>query len=138
MADRERFTVSIDPELSGKFAALAKRSGYTNRSKLVCDLIRGKLVDEDWEKDREALGTITLLYDHHQRRLLNALADIQHDHHEQVLCTCHVHLNHDLCAETIMVRGKAERIRAIVDRMRRLKGVLHATLSMSSTGAALA
>lgn len=138
MAERDRFTVSIEPGLAGRFTALVGRSGGANRSKFVCDLIREKLVQEEWESDQEALGTITLLYDHHRRRLLNALASLQHDHLQQVLCSTHVHLSHDLCAETIMVRGQAGTLRALVDRMRRLKGVLHATLSMSSTGAALA
>ena len=54
------------------------------------------------------------------------------------MATTHVHLTHHLCAEMIMVRGRAEQIRALADALRQLKGVLHATLSMSSTGRALA
>jgi CopG family nickel-responsive transcriptional regulator len=137
MSDRERFTISIEPALSAKLTRLAKRSGASNRSKFLCDLIRARLVEEEWEGNQEALGTITMLYDHHQRTLLNALADVQHDHHSQVLCTTHIHLTHDLCAEVVMVRGKAQEIRGLADRMQRLKGMLHLALSMSSTGNSL-
>lgn len=134
MPARERFTVSIEPALSAKLETLMRRTGEANRSKMVSDLVRARLVEEEWDDDRDALGTITLLYDHHRRQLLNALADVQHDYHDQVLCATHVHLSHSLCAEVIIVRGRAEGIRALADRMRRLKGVLHCTLGMSSTG----
>ena len=54
------------------------------------------------------------------------------------MASTHVHLTHHLCAEMIMVRGRAGQIRALTDALHQLKGVLHATLSMSSTGRALA
>jgi CopG family nickel-responsive transcriptional regulator len=96
--------------------------------------VRNQLVAEEWENDQEALATITLVYDHHKPKLNDKLIDLQHDHHDIILTATHVHLDHDLCAEMIMMRGSARVIRTLADRLKQEKGVLHASLSMSSTG----
>jgi CopG family nickel-responsive transcriptional regulator len=137
MSDLVRASFSLDKHLRDQFERFADERGYQNRSEFLRDLLREHLVQEEWEKDQEALGTITLVYDHHQRQLSAKLIDVQHDHHDIVLATTHVHLSHDLCAEAIMLRGKASQIRTMADLLRKQKGVLHATLSMSSTGKAL-
>jgi CopG family nickel-responsive transcriptional regulator len=108
--------------------------GHANRSEFVRDLIRGRLVERAWEADQEAVGTITLVYDHGKRRLAEKLTDEQHHHHDQVLASTHVHLDEKLCAEMIMVRGRAGGIRALAERLGRQKGVLHANLAIGSTG----
>ena len=122
MTDLVRASFSLDKHLHDQFERIADERGYKNRSEFLRDLLREHLVQEEWEKDQEAVGTVTLVYD---------------DHHDLVLATTHVHLSHDLCAETIMLRGHASKIRTMADLLRKQKGVLHATLSMSSTGKAL-
>ena len=98
MPELVRFSLSIEDTLMDKLEELVKKSGYTNRSEFVRDMIRDRLVKREWERDREVLGTITLIYDHHVRQLSDKLIDLQHDHHKEVLVTTHVHLTHDLCA----------------------------------------
>ena len=39
-----------------------------------------------------------------------------------------------MCAEMIMMKGVAEELRALANALQQQKGVLHAALSMSSTG----
>lgn len=130
-----RQSFSMDSALWEKVEQLVRESGYTNRSEFLRDIIRQRLVEREWESGvGEVVGTITLVYDHHARRLNEKLTDIQHDHHDAILATTHVHLDHDMCAEMIMMRGQPATIRAIADRIRQQKGVLHASLSMSSTG----
>ena len=138
MSDLERLSISLERPLLARLAKLVKDSHYTNRSEYIRDLIRNKIVEQEWERDEEALGTVTLLYDHHSRGLSDRLTHIQHDHHSNILATTHVHLTHDLCAEMIMIRGKARLIRGMCDAMSREKGVLHASLSLSSIGKKLA
>ena len=137
MSDLIRLSVSIEKPLYDRLEKLVQQSGYTNRSEFVRDMIREKLVDVEWSSDRRVVGTLTLIYDHHRRGLTARLTDLQHDHHAAVLATTHVHLTHDLCAEMILIKGKASHIRNLADRIRRLKGVLHAELSMASTGTQL-
>ncbi|MDZ4860627.1 MAG: nickel-responsive transcriptional regulator NikR [Candidatus Hydrogenedentes bacterium] len=134
MSDLERLSISIEKSLQSRLEKLVKDSHYTNRSEYIRDLIRNKIVEQEWEHDEEALGTVTLLYDHHTRGLSDRLTHIQHDHHSNILATTHVHLTHDLCAEMIMIKGKAMLIRAMCDAMSREKGVLHATLALSTIG----
>lgn len=138
MSDLARLSFSIEEALVEKLERMVKRSHYANRSEFIRDLIRSKLVEEQWAADREALGTVTLLYDHHAPRLHERLTELQHQHHGAVLATTHIHLDKHLCAEMIMIRGRAGEIQKLADLMRQQKGVLHATLSMSSTGKTLA
>jgi len=137
VSDLERLSFSLDRSLLERLAALQVEAGYGNRSEFLRDMIRGRLVDRAWELDEEAVGTITLVYDHNVRRLNEKLTDLQHDHHEVILATTHVHLDHHHCVEVILVRGRAGRIRAIADALQKQKGVLHGGLSMSSTGKGL-
>jgi len=137
VSDLVRLSLSIEKPLFEQLEKLVKTSGYENRSEFVRDLIRDRLVKGEWDKDEEVLGTITMVYDHHQRRLAEKLIDLQHHHHASVLVTTHVHLSHHLCAEVILVRGRASLIRKLADAIHQQKGVLHAELSMTSTGSEL-
>ncbi len=134
MSNLARLSFSIEQPLLERLERLLQETSYQNRSEFIRDMIRQQLVDQEWERNELALGTITILYDHHIRQLSEKLTDLQHDHHEAILATTHVHLTHHLCAEMIMVKGRADLIRSLANRLRQQKGVLHATLSMSSTG----
>jgi CopG family nickel-responsive transcriptional regulator len=134
VADLERLSFSLERPLLERLEKLREEAGYGNRSEFLRDMIRGRLVDRAWELDEEAVGTITLVYDHHARGLNEKLTDLQHDHHEVILATTHCHLDHHHCVEVILVRGRAGRLRAIADGLQRQKGVLHGGLSMSATG----
>ncbi|MBN2448528.1 MAG: nickel-responsive transcriptional regulator NikR [Phycisphaerae bacterium] len=138
MSDLMRLSISLEKQLADRLERLVTGSRYTNRSEFVRDMIRERLVEQQWaDEQREVIGTVTMLYDHHTRQLTERLMDIQHRFHDEVLATTHVHLSHDLCAEMIMVRGAAAHIRQLVDELRQQRGVLHAALAMGSTGEAL-
>ena len=129
-----RLSFSIEEDLMKKMSRLMKRGRIKNRSEFIRDLIRSRLVELEWEKDAEAIGTITLVYDHETRRLSDKLTQLQHKHHHAVLAPTHVHHDHHLCAEMIMVKGRARLIQDLSEALGQQKGVLHASLSMSSTG----
>lgn len=137
MPELTRLSFSIECSLEEKLEELVAQSGYGNRSEFIRDLIRDRLVDREWQQNGDTVGTITLIYDHHAGTVAEKLTDLQHDHHDLVLAATHVHLDHQLCAEVIICRGKSSEIQAIADNLRRQKGVLHGALSMSSTGADL-
>ena len=129
-----RLTFSIEQPLCARFEKLVTEKRYKNRSEFFRDMVREQLVSRQWKKDELALGTVTLVYNHHLRRVGEKLTDVQHHHHEQVLAATHVHLSHDLCAEVIIIRGRASEIQHIADELRQQKGVLHAALAMSTVG----
>jgi len=80
------------------------------------------------------LGTITLVYDHVKRGLSNKLTILQNKHHDIVLATTHVHLDSHICAEMIMLKGRAKEVKEMSDLLKHQIGVIHSTLQMSSTG----
>ena len=62
MSDTVRFGVSLSLELLDRFDALIKGLGYGNRSEAVRDLIRNKLVEEEWqEPDGETFCCVPLI-----------------------------------------------------------------------------
>ena len=134
MTELIRLSISLEKTLCEKLDKMVKTSGYSNRSEYIRDLIRDRMVTDQWEKSEEVLGTITLIYNHHQRELSEKITDIQHNHHEQVMASTHIHLSHEICAEMIMVKGVAENISRLADILRQQRGVLHSGLTMSSSG----
>ena len=133
-----RFGISLDKDLLDSFDKKLSRAGYASRSEAVRDLIREDLVREEWADERaETAGAIILIYDHHQRRLLERITDIQHDHQKLIISTLHVHLDHHHCLEIIAVRGVGSDIKQLADSLKALKGVKHGTLSLSTTGKGL-
>ncbi len=124
-----RFSTALEPPLLAAFDAFLRRHGYRNRSEAVRDLIRKGLVEEQWRRPSgTVVGVISLVYDHHQRRLHDRLTDLQHDSHALILSTTHVHLDHDTCLEVVLTRGPAARIRALADRLIALRGVQRGAL----------
>ncbi len=137
MSDLNRLSLSIENPLCQKLDDMVQKHNYRNRSEFIRDLLRDKLVEEQWDNAPEVLGTITLIYDHHQRELNARLTRIQHDSPTHILAGTHVHLSHGICAEMIMLRGAPNDVRALYLELKKPKGILHAVLSMSSTGEAL-
>lgn len=129
-----RFGVSLDHQLLDDFDRLIARKNYASRSEALRDLIRDNLVGQEWGEDKETVGTITLVYDHHVRDLTEKLTDIQHDYERLILSAMHVHLDHAHCLEVLAVRGKGREIRKVADRLIATKGVKHGKLTMTTTG----
>jgi CopG family nickel-responsive transcriptional regulator len=135
MSGVARFGVSIDSKLIRKFDALIERKGYRARSEALRDLIRDRLVEEEWEGgDQETVGTITIVYNHHTRELDHALTDLQHQSYHQIISALHVHLDAHNCLEVLVVRGKSRNIRQIADGLIGTRGVKHGKLTMTTTG----
>jgi len=131
--DLERISLAVEKDLIERFDALVARAGQGNRSEAVRDLIRRRLVEEEWDKGRkEAVASLTLVYDHGKRDLSDRLVEAGHEHHHEVLATMHVHLDHDLCLEVMALRGKPADLRHLAEFMIGLKGVKHGQLVMSS------
>lgn len=129
-----RFAVSLDNQLLRDFDTMSARQNYASRSEAVRDLIRDHLVEQDWDDKVDAMGTVTLVYDHHTRELTEKLTDTQHQFHQLVLSTLHVHLDHDNCLEVLVVKGRGRDIRMLADRLVSTKGVKHGKLTITTAG----
>ena len=134
MSELVRFGVSLEKPLLDRFDVLSRAKQYTNRSEALRDLIRRELVQREWREGGEVAGAVTLIYDHHQRDVLSKVTDTQHGFQGVIISTQHIHLDHHNCLEIVAARGNAEDVQRLADALRSIKGVRHATLSMSSTG----
>jgi CopG family nickel-responsive transcriptional regulator len=134
MSELVRFGVSLEKSLLDRFDDLIREKQYTNRSEALRDMIRRELVQREWREGRDVAGAITLIYDHHKRDVMSKVTDTQHMFQGLIISTQHIHLDHHNCLEIVAARGKAEEVQKLADALRSIKGVRHATLSMSSTG----
>lgn len=126
-----RFGVSIEKDVLQLLDNYIEDNQFPNRSQAVRHLIQRVEVEKQWKSDAVVGGSITLLFDHHKRELLDKITDIQHDFHHVILCSQHVHLDHDNCLEIIAVKGKASVLKDLANRLTAVKGVIHGQLSMT-------
>lgn len=130
-----RFGVSLDSDLLKLFDREIEKQHFASRSEAIRDLIRRELVAEEWEDpQREVVGAISMVYDHHVRGLTERLLELQHGFGCGIIATMHVHLDHHNCMEVLVARGTGATVRDLAGKIRGLKGVKHATLSMTTKG----
>ena len=130
----KRFSVSLEEQLLEQFDEYINTHGYSNRSEAVRDLIRARLINEEWEQDSEVVGVVSLVYDHHQAKLQDRITEVQHDYYQYITSSTHVHMDHHNCLEVTIVKGLASKVRELSERMIALRGVKSGNLTMSSTG----
>ena len=128
----QRFTISLEDRLATEFDALIRRKGYGNRSEAVRDMLRGTI-----EKSRvargealHAVGCLSYVYNHHERDLAERLTNIQHEHHHLVLSSMHVHLDHDTCMETLILRGATPQVSTLANLLMAESEVRHGRLNL--------
>lgn len=126
-----RFGVSLEEELLDALDKYVEDNLFKNRSQAIRYLINKSLVAEKWDKDAVVAGSITLVFDHHRRELVNKLTNIQHQFHENILSSLHFHLEHDLCMEIIAVKGTASTLTELANSLISVKGIEHGKLTMT-------
>ena len=106
----------------GKIIVFSAPSG-TGKTTIVRSIL-----EKNKDPDARAIGTLTIIYDHHSGTLTNKLLDLQHDHHSEILSTTHIHIDHHNCLEVLVLKGKTGRIQKIADNIKALKGIKHGEL----------
>jgi len=128
----QRFTISLEDRLATEFDELIRRKGYGNRSEALRDMLRGTI-----EKSRvargealHAVGCLSYVYNHHERDLAERLTALAHEHHDLVVSATHVHLDHETCIETVILRGRTADVHAFADAVSAERGVRHGGLNL--------
>jgi CopG family nickel-responsive transcriptional regulator len=133
-----RFGVSLDAALLKKFDPFIAKLGYKSRSEAIRDLIREKLVAEEWKTDQDpTMGVLSLVYSHEVRELSKKLTDIQHHHLGIILSTTHIHMDEHNCLEVVILKGSGKEIQEVASHLLSAKGVKHGKLIMTTTGSCL-
>jgi CopG family nickel-responsive transcriptional regulator len=131
MTELKRFGVSIEENLLKKFDQL-NEGIYNNRSEAIRDLIRNKIITEKSTKeDQNVVGTITLIYDHHQSGLTDKMNQLQHDYHCLFKTNLHLHLDRNFCLEVIVVEGLYSKLKKVSSKLIALKGIKHGKLTVT-------
>jgi CopG family transcriptional regulator, nickel-responsive regulator len=121
------FTMSVDDELADTFDRLVKEKGYGSRSEAFRDLVRNAVGDERIRAGAatHCVGTLSYVYNHHERQLARRLTSMQHEHHDVTVSTMHAHLDHDNCIETVILRGPTEAVLSFAQSVMAQSGVRH-------------
>ena len=134
MGNLVRTGLSLERELLERFDTAINRRGYQKRSEAIRDLIRQHLVEEAVEDNKVIVGTLTMVYDHHQPNLSAKLIEAQHAAASKVLAATHVHLDHHHCLEVVILKGRSGEVKTLADRILSLRGVKHGQLTVTTTG----
>ena len=138
MRESTHFTLCIDEFLLKQFDRLIEEKRYGNRSEATRCLIRNSLfrtrpeqVDKD---DKEKVGTVTLLYNRHERAVSEKLTRYKHAHSNKIITFQHIHLDERNSMEVLVVRGEGQTVSRIADELIRIKGIRHGYLVMTPAG----
>ncbi len=129
----ERITMSIDEALARAFDELIAARGYASRSEAMRDLLRREVEHRRLAGDAKktyCVATFSYVYNHHTRDLAERINAAQHAKHDLVVSTMHVHLDHEHCLETSVLKGSAAAVRALADGITAERGVRHAQLNL--------
>ena len=131
----ERFTISLDDHLAAAFDRWIALRGYASRSEAVRDLLRAELersAQAAPAQGQQCVACLSYVYNHHERDLGERLTEMHHAHHDLTLSSTHVHLDHEHCLESVLLRGPAVQVRALADAVCAERGVHHGHLNLIS------
>lgn len=130
----ERFTISLNEQLAEEFHKHIKARGYSNRSEAVRDMLRSQLESfrHACNESLNCVANLSYVYNHHERDLAERLTQLQHKHHHLTQSAMHVHLDHDNCIESVVLRGKTKEVRNFANLLIAQNGVRHGQLNLIS------
>ncbi|MEX0959587.1 MAG: nickel-responsive transcriptional regulator NikR [Burkholderiales bacterium] len=128
----ERFTISLNDDLAHQFDDLLRKRGYQNRSEAVRDMLRNELASASIEQHEApfCVAALSYVYNHHARDLAERLTELQHAHHDIVASAMHVHLDHDNCMETLILRGATDHVTHFANTLMAESEVRHGRLNL--------
>jgi CopG family transcriptional regulator, nickel-responsive regulator len=126
-----RFGVSLEEDILKALDNFVIENNHANRSQAIRALIEKNLVEKKWHCNNIVAGAIVMLYDHHKGDITIKSNDIQHEYFDVILSSQHFHLSHDNCLEIIAVKGVANKLTELSDKLIGIKGIIHGKLVMS-------
>jgi len=127
----KRFGVSLESELLTRLDQLVETNRFPNRSQAIRFLIKKNIVEEKWMDDKVVAGAIVIVYDHKIKELHKKINSLQHEYHCLILAGQHIHIDDHNCIEVIAVKGKANRVINLANKLKALKGIKHSELVKS-------
>ena len=126
-----RFGVGLEKDILEALDTFVVENNFPNRSQAIRHLVEKNIAEKKWLCNHVVAGAIVMLYDHHKGDVTRKSNDIQHEYFDVILSSQHFHLSHDNCLEIIAVKGTANRLTELSDKLIGIKGIIHGKLVMS-------
>lgn len=119
-----RLSISLPSDLLDELDVMVAERAIPSRSQMIAELIRHALAEHSEMTPGSVLaGTITLIYRGNPGQTRQALAQKQAAYLKEVISSQHVFLEDDQSLEVLLVQGPSERLNALCDDIRKLRGV---------------
>ena len=128
-----RFSISLDEDLARELDQYVIDNSFTNRSQAVRHLVEKNIVEKKWRCDNTVAGAIVITYDYIKKDISSSIIEILHLYRNDILSSQHFQIENDICLEIIAVKGVANRLTELSDKLIALKGIRHGKLIMSRT-----
>jgi CopG family nickel-responsive transcriptional regulator len=114
-------SISVTDELLDKFDNILTVKGFRSRSDAMREAMRAFVDETEWDSSEgENQIVITMIYDEVGPR--GELSILQH-RYEEIQMMLHLHLEKGQCMEVFIARGENSRLREILGKIRKVKGV---------------
>ena len=114
-------SISVTDELLSKFDDVLSVKGFRSRSDAMREAMRSFVDETEWDSSEgENQIVITMIYDEVGPR--GELSILQH-RYEEIQMMLHLHLEKGQCMEVFIARGENGRLREILGKIRKVKGV---------------
>ncbi len=128
-----RFSISLPQGLLRQLDRMVRKRGFDSRSQAIAEIVRRELAEHerDWG-NTPLVGTISLVFDHHKHGIQKRLTDAQHKHLGLIIANTHVHLDHPLCLEVLLVRGPGRKLKKLADELLAVRGIKTGRLHLTT------
>lgn len=113
--------MSVDPATLQRFEEARKRRGYPSRSEAFREALRDFVDQVEWARG-EGENTLILSVLYGKGPPKAGLASLQH-RFDEIRTMLHTHVDELNCLEIFVVEGSTDRLKDLVDRIRKIKGV---------------
>lgn len=117
-------SISLPGDLLSEMDRLIKANGFKGRSELVRTALRRMAQDHE-PPGPHVHGSITISYLEGKEA---RVSEVRHTFHDVVLSLMHTHCEDDLCMDVLIVGGKADRVLALAETLRRMRDIVKCQL----------
>ncbi len=126
-------SISVPEKLLERVEASIIEQGFANRSEIVRQALRTYIMESRSlkELDGEISASITIIYERGTTK--GQISEIQHSFGNIISTFLHAHISEDYCIEVIVVKGKADTIRKLVEAFRTNEYINQIKISILTT-----
>ena len=126
-----RFGVSLETDLLTALDEYVLSNKFPNRSQGIRHLIEKNLVESKWKCNHIVAGGIVLTYEFDKQGIQSKIIEIHKDYTEVILSVQQYFISSSKMLEIIAVKGTANKLTELSEKLISVKGIEHGKLMMS-------